>query len=76
MMKFDVDEFFVIAMFDQGDRCNTMIAIDAIIPFVLEDIDMVEVISATLMKLFLVSDECYSLLEPELEDYKKMMEEE
>jgi hypothetical protein len=63
-------------MFDQGDRCNTMIAIDAIIPFVLEDIDMVEVISATLMKLFLVSDECYSLLEPELEDYKKMMEEE
>jgi hypothetical protein len=76
MMKFDVDEFFVMAMFDKGDRCNTMSAIDAIIPFVLDDTDMVEVISETLMKLFLVSDECYSLLEPELDDYKKMMEEE
>ena len=39
-MNFDTDECLVTAMFDKGNRNDTMEAIDHIIPFLKGDADM------------------------------------
>lgn len=40
-MNFDTDECLVTAMFDKGNRNDTMEAIDHIIPFLKGDADMI-----------------------------------
>ena len=40
-MNFDADECLVTAMFDKGNRNDTMEAIDNIIPFLKGDADMI-----------------------------------
>ena len=40
-MNFDADECLVTAMFDKGNRNDTMEAIDHIIPFLKGDADMI-----------------------------------
>ena len=40
-MNFDTDECLVTAMFDKGNRNDTMEAIDNIIPFLKGDADMI-----------------------------------
>ena len=58
-MNFDADECLVTAMFDKGNRNDTMEAIDHIIPFLKGDADMIGLVCNTIRKLFCMSDEGY-----------------
>ena len=55
-MNFDTDECSVTAMFDKGNRNDTMEAIDHIIPFLKGDADMIRLVCNTLRKLFCMPD--------------------
>ena len=46
-MNFDTDECLVTAMFDKGNRNDTMEAIDNIIPFLKGDADMIGLVCNT-----------------------------
>ena len=68
-MNFDADECLVTAMFDKGNRNDTMEAIDNIIPFLKGDADMIGLVCNTIRKLFCMSDEGYVMykeLNPDL----------
>ena len=54
-MNFDADECLVTAMFDKGNRNDTMEAIDHIIPFLKGDADMIGLVCNTIRKLFCMS---------------------
>ena len=60
-MNFDTDECLVTAMFDKGNRNDTMEAIDNIIPFLKGDADMIGLVCNTIRKLFCMSDEGYEM---------------
>ena len=60
-MNFDADECLVTAMFDKGNRNDTMEAIDHIIPFLKGDADMIGLVCNTIRKLFCMSDEGYEV---------------
>ena len=53
-MNFDADECLVTAMFDKGNRNDTMEAIDHIIPFLKGDADMIGLVCNTIRKLFCI----------------------
>ena len=75
-MNFDTDECLVTAMFDKGNRSDTMEAIDHIIPFLKGDADMIRLVCNTLRKLLCMSDEeGYETFLMDLEDYKSELEE-
>ena len=65
-MNFDTDECLVTAMFDKGNRNDTMEAIDNIIPFLKGDADMIGLVC--------MSDEGYEIFLMDLEDYKVDLE--
>lgn len=73
-MNFDTDECLVTAMFDKGNRNDTMEAIDNIIPFLKGDADMIGLVCNTIRKLFCMSDEGYEIFLMDLEDYKVDLE--
>jgi len=75
-MNFDMEECIVTAMLDQGNRIDTMEAIDHIIPFLKGDADMIGLVCNTIRKLFCMSDEGYETFLMDLEDYKSKLEEE
>ena len=75
-MNFDTDECLVTAMFDKGNRNDTMVAIDHIIPFLKGDADMIGLVCNTIRKLFCMSDEGYEIFLMDLEEYKAELEEE
>ena len=75
-MNFDTDECLVTAMFDKGNRNDTMEAIDNIIPFLKGDADMIGLVCNTIRKLFCMSNEGYEIFLMDLEDYKAELEEE
>ena len=75
-MNFDADECLVTAMFDKGNRNDTMEAIDHIIPFLKGDADMNGLVCNTIRKLFCMSDEGYEVFLMDLEEYKMELEEE
>ena len=74
-MNFDTDECSVTAMFDKGNRNDTMEAIGHIIPFLKGDADMIVLVCNTLRKLLCMSDEGYQTFLIDLEDYKSELEE-
>ena len=75
-MNFDTDECLVTAMFDKGNRNDTMEAIDHIIPFLKGDADMIRLVCNTPRKLLCMSDEeGYETFLMDLEDYKSELEE-
>ena len=75
-MNFDANECLVTAMFDKGNRNDTMEAIDHIIPFLKADADMIGLVCNTIRKLFCMSDEGYEVFLMDLEEYKMELEEE
>ena len=75
-MNFDANECLVTAMFDKGNRNDTMEAIDHIIPFLKGDADMIGLVCNTIKKLFCMSDEGYEVFLMDLEEYKMELEEE
>lgn len=74
-MNFDTDECLVTAMFDKGNRNDTMEAIGNIIPFLEGDEDMIGLVCNTIRKLFCMSNEGYEIFLMDLEDYKSELEE-
>ena len=56
-MNFDMEECIVTAMLDQGNRIDTMEAIDRVIPFLAGDSEMIMLVCETIRKLFCMSDE-------------------
>ena len=73
-MNFDTDECLVTAMFDKGNRNDTMEAIDHIIPFLKGDADMIGLVCNTIRKLFCMSDEGYEIFLMDLDVYKRQAE--
>ena len=60
-MNFDTDECLVTAMFDKGNRNDTMEAIDHIIPFLKGDADMIGLVCNTRSEERRVGKECLRL---------------
>ena len=52
-MNFDADECLVTAMFDKGNRNDTMEAIDHIIPFLKGDADMIGPEKLSILLIFI-----------------------
>ncbi len=73
-MNFDMEECIVTAMLDQGNRNDTMEAIDRVIPFLTGDADMIGLVCNTIRKLFCMSDEGYEVFLMDLEEYKEDLE--
>ena len=62
------------AMLDQGNRIDTMEAIDRVIPFLAGDSEMIMLVCETIRKLFCMSDEGYEVFLMDLEEYKEDLE--
>lgn len=73
-MNFDMEECIVTEMLDQGNRIDTMEAIDRVIPFLAGDSEMIMLVCETIRKLFCMSDEGYEVFLMDLEEYKEDLE--
>ena len=73
-MNFDMEECIVTVMLDQGNRIDTMEAIDRVIPFLAGDSEMIMLVCETIRKLFCMSDEGYEVFLMDLEEYKEDLE--
>ena len=73
-MNFDMEECIVPALLDQGNRIDTMEAIDRVIPFLAGDSEMIMLVCETIRKLFCMSDEGYEVFLMDLEEYKEDLE--
>ena len=69
MVRFDEDEYIAVAIFDTGDRVQTM---DEIFSYL--DEDMKFLIFTTIKKLYYLSDEGYKELQKTVEIYKANLE--
>ena len=72
MVRFDEDEYIAVAIFDTGDRVQTMEAKDEIFSYL--DEDMKFLIFTTIKKLYYLSDEGYKELQKTVEIYKADLE--
>ena len=72
MVRFEEDEYIAVAIFDAGDRIQTMNAMDEIFSYL--DEDMKYLIFTTIQKLYYLSDEGYKELERTVEIYKADLE--
>ncbi|OUN34182.1 transposon-transfer assisting family protein [Lachnoclostridium sp. An76] len=68
-IRFEEDEYFLMAMFQKESRLETMGEIRAVIPFVKEDAEILSLINNTLGKMEHISDDEFSRLD--LEDYRQ-----
>ena len=73
-MNFDMEECIVTVMLDQGNRIDTMEAIDRVVPFLAGDSEMIMLVCETIRKLFCMSDEGYEVFLMDLEEYKEDLE--
>ena len=69
MVRFEEDEYTALAIFDAGNRVQTM---DEIFSYL--DEDMKYLIFTTIQKLYYLSDEGYKELERTVEIYKADLE--
>lgn len=72
-VRFEEDEYFVMAMFEKGSRIETMQEIRRILPFVKDDAEMLALINSTLKKMERLTDREFSGLD--LETYQQEPEE-
>ena len=72
MVRFEEDEYIAVAIFDAGDRIQTMNAMDEIFSYL--DEDMKYQILTTIQKLYYLSDEGDKQLERTVEIYKADLE--
>ena len=72
MVRFEEDEYIAVAIFDAGDRIQTMNAMDEIFSYL--DEDMKYLIFTTIQKLYYLSDDGYKELERTVEIYKADLE--
>lgn len=69
LMRFDENEYLLMAMFEQGNRRQTMREIRSVIPFLKEDAEMLDLVNSTLEKMERISDEDFSRIN--LEPYRQ-----
>ena len=72
MVRFEEDEYIAVAIFDAGDRIQTMNSMDEIFSYL--DEDMKYLIFTTIQKLYYLSDEGYEELQKTVEIYKADLE--
>lgn len=68
MVRFEEDEYIAVAIFDAGNRVQTMEAMDEIFSYLDEDMKLL--IFTTIQKLYYLSDEGYEELQKTVEIYK------
>ena len=72
MVRFEEDEYTALAIFDAGNRVQTMEEMDEIFSYL--DEDMKPLIFTTIQKLYYLSDEGYEELQKTVEIYKADLE--
>ena len=72
MVKFEEDEYIAVAIFDAGNRVQTMEAMDEIFSYLDEDMKLL--IFTTIQKLYYLRDEGYEELQKMVEIYKADLE--
>lgn len=69
MVRFEENEYILIAMFQKESRQATIEEIRSVIPYISRDEEMLILINNTLEKLWFLSDEAF--LNMDLESYKE-----
>lgn len=72
-VRFEEDEYFLMAMFEKDSRMETMQEIRRILPFVKDDAEMLALTNSTLKKMEHLTDREFSGLD--LETYQQKPEE-
>lgn len=73
-VRFEEDEYFVMAMFEKDSRIGTMDEIRRVLPFIREDAEMLALVNSTLKKMEQLTDQEFSRLD--LETYAQEQTEE
>ena len=73
-VRFEEDEYFVMAMFEKDSRIGTMYEIRRVLPFIREDAEMLALVNSTLKKMEQLTDQEFSRLD--LETYAQEQTEE
>ena len=69
MVRFEENEYFLMAMFQKESRQATIEEIHNVIPYIGRDEEMLALINSTLEKLWFLSDETF--LSMDLEQYRQ-----
>ena len=69
MVRFEENEYFLVAMFQKESRQATIEEIHSVIPYMETDEEMLVLINSTLEKLSFLSDEAF--LSMDLEQYRQ-----
>lgn len=68
-VRFEEEEYFVMAMFEKDTRTGTMEKIRRVLPFISEDGEMLALVNSTLKKMEQLTDQEFSRLD--LETYEQ-----
>lgn len=69
MVRFEENEYMIMAMFQKGSRQQTMEEIQSVLPFIVEDGEILLLVNSTLEKMEHLSDETF--LNLDLEPYQE-----
>lgn len=69
MVRFEENEYFLVAMFQKESRQATIEEIHSVIPYIETDEEMLVLINSILEKLWFLSDEAF--LSMDLEQYRQ-----
>ena len=69
MVRFEENEYFLVAMFQKESRQATIDEIHSVIPYIETDEEMLVLINSILEKLWFLSDEAF--LSMDLEQYRQ-----
>ena len=69
MVRFEENEYLIMAMFEKKNRQQTIREIRGVIPFLKEDAEMLALVNSTLDKMGRISDRDFS--EMDLEPYRQ-----
>lgn len=64
-VRFEEEEYFVMAMFEKDSRIGTMEEIRRVLPFISEDGEMLALVNSTLKKMEQLTDQEFSRLDLE-----------
>lgn len=73
MVRFEENEYLIMAMFQKENRVQTMREIRSTMPFIKEDVEMLSLINSTLEKMECISNQEFSRLD--LEAYRQELAE-
>ncbi|MCD8231133.1 MAG: transposon-transfer assisting family protein [Clostridiales bacterium] len=73
-IRFDENEYVVMAMFETADRTHSAQAIAEVLPYIEDDEELTEIVRSTLDKMGQITDQEYRKLD--LEPYRQELEDE